>query len=106
MIKTRSCSSQSSDHRSKVLHLHAAIHRNVGESVAFPLLKQMLHRLPGTHHDAWDGGIISLEVPIGTAIIDSKNIGQLTEFKAREALTCSFSHPRELLFQAFVSRIN
>ncbi len=37
----------------------------------------MLHRLPGTHCDAWNRGTISLEVPIGSTIIDSKNIGQL-----------------------------
>lgn len=33
MITFRSCSSQSSDHRGKVLHLRAAVHRNGGEPV-------------------------------------------------------------------------
>src|SRR5438270_13470550 len=106
MRTIRSFASQSSDHRSKVLHLRAAIHRNVGESVAFPLLKKMLHRLPGTHHDAWNRWVVSLGVPIGVAIIDSKYIGQLTEFEAREALARGFAHPRQLLFQAFVIRID
>src|SRR5437016_12194845 len=37
----------------------------------------MCDRLSGTHCDAWNRGTISLEVPIGSTIIDSKNIGQL-----------------------------
>src|SRR5579859_2821003 len=98
MRKIRSFASQSSNHRSKVLHLRAAIHRNVGKSITFPLLKEMLHRLPGTHHDTLNRGTISLKAPIGSTIVDSKNIGQLTEFQACEAFACSFSHPRELLF--------
>src|SRR6266567_5041441 len=106
MRKIRSFSRQSSDHRSKLLHLRAAIHRNVGESIPFPLFKEMLHRLLSTHHDTWNRRTISLKAPIGSTIVDSKNIGQLTEFKADEARSCGFLHPRELLFQAFVIRID
>src|SRR5215831_4110494 len=79
MGKTSSFSSQSSDDRSKVLHLHATKHRNGGEAVAFALLKQMLHCPAGTHHDARHGGTISLEVLIRAVITDSKHIGHLAE---------------------------
>jgi hypothetical protein len=95
-----------SDHRSKILHLHRAIHQNVGEAVAISLLKQVLHGLPGAHHDAWDRRSVSLEVSIDSTIIDSKNIGQLTEFERREALARSFPHPHKLLFKSFVRGIN
>src|SRR5215469_2839119 len=102
----RLSSSQLSDHRSKVLHLHTAINRNGGEAETLPLFKQVFHGLPSTHDNARDGRAISLKIPIDSALIDGKNIGQLTEFERLEAFTSCFSHPHELLFKSLVWGIN
>ena len=70
------------------------------------LLKQVFHCLPGTHYNARDRRAISLDVPIDSTIIDSKNIGHLAEFKRLEAFASRFPHPHELLFKSLIRGIN